>query len=71
MKARFPTFDFSKVRAHWTRSPEFAQRCNAASLVPAYVEPFLLKVMKTAKDKIDPANTTGVEWEEKNKKKNG
>jgi len=61
MKARFPTFDFSNVRAHWTRSPEFAQRCNAASLVPAYVEPFLLKVMKTARDKIDPANTRLIE----------
>jgi len=61
MKARFPTFDFSNVRAHWTRSPEFAQRCNAASLVPAYVEPFLLQVMKTARDKIDPANTRLIE----------
>jgi predicted metal-dependent hydrolase len=30
---------------------------NAASTVPAYIEPYLLKVMRLAKDKIDPAKT--------------
>lgn len=57
MIARFPKFDFSNIRAHWTRNPEFAQRLNAASLVPAYVEPYLLKVMMAAREKVDPANT--------------
>lgn len=57
MKARFPRFDFSQVRAHWTRNPEFAQRANAASLIPAYIEPYLLKVMMQARKQIDPSRT--------------
>jgi len=57
MHARFPKFDFTRVRAHWAREPEFAQKCNAASLIPAYVEPYLLKVMKIAQSKIDPGKT--------------
>jgi predicted metal-dependent hydrolase len=57
MKVRFPKFDFSEIRAHWTKNPEFAQRCNAASLIPAYVEPYLLKVMNQARAKIDPSKT--------------
>src|ERR1700709_2245728 len=57
MKARFPKFDFSQVRAHWTRNAEFAQRANAASLIPAYIEPYLLKVMMQARKRIDPSKT--------------
>jgi Predicted metal-dependent hydrolase len=61
MKARFPKFDFSGVRAHWAPNKEFAQNYNAASLIPAYVEPYLLKVMKLARGKINPANTRLIE----------
>lgn len=61
MKARFPKFDFSQVKAHWAPNAEFAQGFNAASLIPAYVEPYLLKVMKAARDKIDPAKTRLIE----------
>jgi predicted metal-dependent hydrolase len=57
MKARFPKFDFSGIRAHWTSNPEFAQYMNAASLIPAYIEPYLLKVMRQARERIDPAKT--------------
>lgn len=57
MKARFPKFDFSNLRAHWAPNWEFAQRANAASLIPAYIEPFLLKVMIQAKKKIDPSKS--------------
>jgi predicted metal-dependent hydrolase len=46
MKARFPRFDFSNVRAHWAPVVEFAQSGNAASLIPAHIEPYLLKVMR-------------------------
>jgi len=56
MKARFPKFDFSQVKAHWAPHLEFSQNFNSASLIPAYVEPFLLKVMKIAQGKIDPGN---------------
>lgn len=58
MKVRFPKFEFSDVRAHWAPNWEFAQRANAASLIPAYIEPYLLKVMMKAKKEIDPSKTT-------------
>lgn len=57
VKVRFPKFDFSQIRAHWAPNKEFAQSFNASSLIPAYVEPYLLKVMKMAQTKIDPSNT--------------
>jgi uncharacterized protein len=57
MQVRFPKWDFSGLRAHWSPHHEFAQIHNAASVVPAYVEPYLLKVMRLAKDRIDPAQT--------------
>ena len=53
MKVRFPKFDFSTLRAHWAPNWEFAQFANAASLVPAHIEPYLLKVMMKAKPLID------------------
>lgn len=57
MKVRFPKFDFSQIKAHWAPNKEFAQGFNASSLIPAYVEPYLLKVMKMAQTKVDPSNT--------------
>jgi len=48
MQVRFPKWDFSKVRSHWAPHWEFAQMQNAASTVPAYIEPYLVKVMQRA-----------------------
>lgn len=48
MKVRYPKFDFSDIRAHWTPHVEFAQRYNATSMIPTYIEPFLVKVMQNA-----------------------
>jgi predicted metal-dependent hydrolase len=61
LKARFPKFDFSTVRAHWAPNREFAQSFNASSLIPAYVEPYLLKVMKMARSKVDQSNRRLIE----------
>lgn len=61
MKARFPKFDFSQIKAHWAPNKEFAQSFNASSLIPAYVEPYLLKVMKKAQTKVDPSKTRLIE----------
>ncbi|ALR20227.1 hypothetical protein ATN00_07835 [Sphingobium baderi] len=61
MKVRFPKFDFSNIRARWAPNGEFAQRANAASLIPAYIEPYLLKVMIKAKPLIEPSKTRLVE----------
>jgi predicted metal-dependent hydrolase len=57
MIVRFPKFNFSQVRAHWSPNAEFAQKFNAASLVPAHVEPYLLKVMKLAQEKLVPGTS--------------
>ena len=46
--------DFSDLRAHWAKNPEFAQGFNAFSTVPAHIEPFLVKVMMKAKKVLDP-----------------
>lgn len=54
MKVRSPGMDFSKIRPHWARIPEFAQSYNAFSIVPAHIEPYLMKVMRRAKDVLDP-----------------
>jgi len=54
MKVRIPGFDFSGVQPHWTASKELAQDYNAKSLVPAYIEPFLIQVMRRAKLKLAP-----------------
>lgn len=54
MKVRYPNFDFSTMRAHWAKVPEFAQNFNSFSTVPAHVEPFLVKVMTRVKKALDP-----------------
>lgn len=54
MKVRYPNLDFSNLRAHWAKVPEFAHSYNAVSTVPAHVEPFLVKVMTKVKKVLDP-----------------
>lgn len=57
MKVRFPKWDFSTMRARWAPNLEFSQRYNAASTVPAHIEPYLIKVMMQAKKVLDPKHT--------------
>lgn len=52
MRVRSPAIDFSDVRPDWAPNREFAQYYNAASTVPAHVEPFLVKVMMRARDEL-------------------
>jgi len=55
MQVRYPKWDFAKVRAHWApNNPEFAQAWNASSSVPAYIEPYLVKVMAKARAALPP-----------------
>jgi predicted metal-dependent hydrolase len=54
MKVRNPVIDYTAVRPHWAPIPEFAQDYNAKSLVPAYIEPFLIQVMRRAKTLLSP-----------------
>ncbi|MDB5687711.1 MAG: hypothetical protein JWR77_2300 [Rhizorhabdus sp.] len=54
MQVRVLEADFSTLTPHWAENKEFAQLYNAASVCPAYLEPYLVKVMTTAK-KVLPA----------------
>ena len=49
MQVRVLQADFSKIEPHWAENKEFAQLYNAASVCPAYLEPYLVKVMTRAK----------------------
>jgi predicted metal-dependent hydrolase len=54
MQVRYPTFDFSKTTPHWNTNTELAQFINAGNIIPAYIEPFLIKVMRKARAELDP-----------------
>ncbi len=57
MQVRFLEVDFSTLKPHWAENREFAQLYNAASVCPAYVEPYLVKVMTAAKKALPPKFT--------------
>lgn len=48
MIVRYPRIDYSKIRAHWAPNIAFAQHQNATSIIPAPVEPWLIKVLQKA-----------------------
>jgi hypothetical protein len=60
MKVRRPDFDFSDTVPHWAPNVEAAQLVNAAHMVPAYIEPFLITVMRHARGKLDPEQDAGL-----------
>lgn len=51
---RFPRNDYSKIRAHWAPNIAFAQHQNATSIIPAPVEPWLIKVLQAALPRLGP-----------------
>lgn len=57
MKVRLPKIDYSNVRPHWARAPEFAHDRNASSTIPSEVEPYLIKVMRLAKKELPKHET--------------
>lgn len=56
MKARYPKIDYSQVRPDWSPHREFAHSVNASSTIPAFVEPWLIKVFKKAKALLPTEN---------------
>ena len=54
MQVRILEADFADIGPHWASNREFAQLYNAASICPAYLEPFLVKVMIEARKKLQP-----------------
>jgi len=49
---RYPRMDYSKVPAHWSRNIAFAQSRNAASTIPTPVEPWLIRILRSALDRL-------------------
>jgi len=49
---RYPEIDYSKVPAHWARNLAFATDRNAASLIPTPVEPWLIKLLQIALERL-------------------
>ena len=60
MKVRRPVPDLAGVGPHWLPNPAYVQYMNAASLLPAYLEPYLIKVLRTARDQLDPVAHEGL-----------
>ena len=56
MTVRYPRIDFSKIRAHWAPNIAFAQHQNATSIIPAPIEPWLIKALQIAKPKLPKGN---------------
>lgn len=57
MKVRYPKWDYSGAQAHWSPYIEYVQARNAASTIPSYVEPYLVKVMIQARQALNERDT--------------
>ena len=54
MRARLPDIDFREADGLWVPSwPEFSHRMNGASLLLPYLEPYLIRVMKAARPRVE------------------
>jgi uncharacterized protein len=54
IKVRQPSFDFAGVPPVWGSNLDAVHRMNATGMIPAYIEPYLIKVLRRAKVEIDP-----------------
>ena len=53
MQARLPAIDFTDANGRWIpRAPGFAHRLNGASILLPFLEPYLIKVMRTARPRL-------------------
>jgi uncharacterized protein len=55
MLVRHPEFDFSDLPPVWAENAEAAHSFNAVGIVPAHIEPYLIKVLRKARAELDPA----------------
>jgi predicted metal-dependent hydrolase len=56
MKARRPSLDFTHAPARWIPdAPAYAYQLDAASTMLPYLEPYLIRVQKLAREQLDPA----------------
>ena len=55
LRARRPPLDFSAARPRWIpAAPAYAYQLDAASSMLPYLEPYLIKVQKLARERLDP-----------------
>src|SRR5262245_50072792 len=55
MLARSAPIDFERANPLWTpEHPQFGHQLNASSSMLPYLEPYLIKVMKLARERIGP-----------------
>ncbi len=54
MKVRRPVLDLTGIGPHWLPNPAYVQYMNAVGILPAYLEPYLIKILRTARDQLDP-----------------
>ena len=55
MKARRPALEFAHAPARWIPdAPAYAYQLDAASTMLPYLEPYLIKVQKLARERLDP-----------------
>ncbi len=52
LKVRYPDIDYSKIKAHWARNLAFSHDRNASSFIPQPVEPWLIRLLQSAIEKI-------------------
>lgn len=57
MKVRYPKWDYAETPPHWSPYIEYVAARNAASTIPSYVEPYLVKVMVKARQVINNRET--------------
>ena len=56
MQVRRPPLDFDAARPRWIpAAPGYAYQLDAASSMLPYLEPYLIKVQKLARERLDPA----------------
>jgi predicted metal-dependent hydrolase len=53
VEVRQPQIEFTDLDPVWADAPGLAHFINAVGVVPAYLEPFLIKVMRRAKEQLD------------------
>lgn len=57
MKVRYPKWDYAETPPHWSPHIEYVAARNAASTIPSYVEPYVVKVMVMARQAINNRDT--------------
>jgi predicted metal-dependent hydrolase len=60
IQVRKPDFDFSGVPPRWAPNLRVVHRMNASGMIPAYIEPYLIKVMRMARAQLDVRQYPGL-----------